>query len=847
MSDTNNSYELKDLDAESVSSAINDCLVLLTDDELETISSFFSSESNDIKPDFLKITKNDIEETLKMSRSWNNKAVKYDYNQAFYNDAKNTMSTGFQNLRSTIEKIQNAINAWNTILNENSEIDEELEEVTVYEEELEVDNKITVDNTIVGVTDTGSKISIPAGEYDYGEIKTVDGKTYMKIIINGVEYWVLFKDGSFVTYLASLINTNVYVGAAIVGLTMLGETISIPPGDYKIHDAKEIDGKTYIQIEVNGEKYWVLFDDGKIIPYVSSSDNPVVVVSQTIIGINEKGEKITIPSGTYEILGTKEINGKTYIRISINGSEYWVLYENGVIVPYKEGEYREPYKGDFSNEFITIYVDNKPIKLTSGSYTIITIYDIDGKNYAVILYDGKYYIVELDANGNIVDNSQAIIAKGVYSILNTDITISINGEIIEIKKGKYQIIAIKEVDGKRYGLILVEGKYYWVLIDENNNIIPNGDAEIVEKPKIIVSDLINIIINGETITINPGEYTILEIRTINGKKYALILINGKYYWVLLDDNNNIVPNGEGIEVSSITITIDNELVIIIDGKPVTITPGEYTILGIKIIDGHKYGLMLINGKYYWVLLDENDNIVPNGEAINLDNLTFEWNGQLTFIINGETIIINPGTYPILRIIYYPDGSYAYYVLIDGKYYWFHFDKNGNFQYAYVEIPENGVYTIDSELEIIDELGNVVGMTNQSTYHIYSILYDADGHVIAIKISPPGEPERWIYVRHNGKEEGTYVPIEEDSGKSGENVKYSHFKDHKVILGCLLGLATVIGGAIVYKKKKDSKEKIKEYELEDGEYPVFEEELDDDGSVSLRINNDSDDEYWMEVS
>lgn len=854
MSDTNNSYEIKDLDVKSVSTAINNCLVLLSDEELDSMSSFLSSESNDIKPDFLKITPSDIESTLAMGRIWQNskshKKPQVDFNQTFHKEAKLTMSNGFSSLRSVIEKINNSIITWNNILNENSEIDDELEDVDDQESSLPpVQNKINVLNDIVGVTDTGSKVTIPAGEYDYGEIKTIDGKSYMKIIINGVEYWVLFKDGTIVSYLASLIDTSIYVSASLVGLTLIGTVINIPPGDYKIHDAKEIDGKTYIQIEVNGETVWVLFEDGKIVPYADSSSNitPVVIVTSTIVGITDSGEQITIPSGTYDILGTKTINGKTYVKISINGVEYWVLYENGVIVSYKGNEEKNPYNGEFDDNLITIYVNNQPIKLIGGEYTIISIYDNNGQKYAVILYKGKYYIVLLDENGSIVDGSDAILAKGIYTILDTDITINVDGENVNIKAGKYQILAIKEINGKRYGLILIDGKYYWVNIDENNNIVPNSDADPVIKPAVIVTESITILVDGVSVTINPGSYVILNMKTIDGKRYLLLLINGVYYWVLVDENNNIVPNGEGFKANSIIIEIDNDLIIIVDGLPVTLTKGEYTILDVQIINGRKYGLILINGKYYWVPLDENDDIIPNGEAIPYEKITFDWDNELIFIIDGKTIIVKPGMYTILRIIHYDDGSYAYYVLIDGKYYWFHFDKDGNFKYAYIEMPGNGIYTIDNELEIIDELGHVVGMTDQTTYHIYSIIYDTDGNIIAIRISPPGEPERWIYVRSSGHEDGTYIPTEEDPNKSSDSVKYSHFKDHKLVLGCLLGLATVIGGAIVYKKKKNSKEKLGEYELEDGEYPVFEEDFDEDGSCSLRINNDSsDDEYWMEV-
>ena len=177
MSDTNNSYEIKDLDVKSVSTAINNCLVLLSDEELDSMSNFLSSESNDIKPDFLKVTAADIEDTLKIS--WfapANRSKKVDFNQRFYSEAKLTINNGFSNLRATIEKINNAIITWNNILDENAEINNELEEVSQPGGELPTENKIVVNEDIVGVTDTGSKVTIPAGEYDYGDIKTINGK-----------------------------------------------------------------------------------------------------------------------------------------------------------------------------------------------------------------------------------------------------------------------------------------------------------------------------------------------------------------------------------------------------------------------------------------------------------------------------------------------------------------------------------------------------------------------------------------------------------------------------------------------------------------------------------------------
>ena len=573
-----------------------------------------------------------------------------------------------------------------------------------------------------------------------------------------------------------------------------------------------------------------------------------------MIGVSPDGTPVNIPKGEYEILDTQVINGETYVKIEINGEYYWVKYENGLIFAYIDPTTEET-KPNTEEVTITelgndnyIFIAGALFALVAGSYQIVTYFEENGDKYAVILINGKYYKVAVDNDGNIIPGSTAEVVGGTYAVVDEEITIEVDGQTITIKKGRYQIIIIKEVDGKKYGLICIDGKYYWVLLDENNNIVPKEPAKIEHHTSIIVPEPTPIETGDEPVEIPPGEYEIIEIREIDGEKYGLICVDGEYYWIPLDDDNNIDTGEEAITVESTEVTISEGLTVIVEGESITVTAGEYTIIDIREIDGKKYGLILIDGEYYWVPIDNQGNIIPGGEAIHVNNSEYSLQETLTFVVNGETIIVNPGDYPIAKIMATPDGGHAYCLFVEGRYVWVYYDKDGNFLYSLVELEQEGIYSFTDHLQIIDNLGNVVGTTDQYTYHIYAIRYDEQGRIVAIRISPPGYPEKWIIVRKDGVDYGTYTPLDDTHNDPNKAVQYSYFKDHKKLLGCLLGLAAVLGAAIVYKKKKGSEEVEETYEIEDGEYTVFEENMDEDGNVeSVRISNDdSDDEYWMEV-
>lgn len=730
------SYDIKDLDAESVSLAIDKCLPLLSDEELSTLANYFdSTAANEIKPDFITGASKDIRivNRGKIITVFSGTTTSKMYSS----QSKKSVQSNFDALKDIIAKIKKYIDNWQVILEEPPK---EIEEVEDIEEEAGSNEEETMDDTAI-------------------QILAIDEDT--------------------------------------IGVDIDGNPVNIPKGEYEILDVQEVNGETFIKIVIDGKEYWIKYMDGAIVGYTLATAAP-----------------------------TDDSNSDD----SNNNNHDYSWNE-------------EP------NSDLFVYINGVAFVLAAGTYTVVAYYEMDGKKYAVVLIDGKYYQVEVDADGNIVSGSTADVLPGSYTVVDDDITIEVNGQTITIKKGRYKILATKEVDGETYGLVCIDGIYYWVLLDANGNIVPSSNADLTEPTTVVIVEPTPIQVGEEEVVIEPGEYEIIEIRIIDGKKYGLICIDGVYYWVPLDENGNIIPGGEAIPAETNNAEITENLTIIVDGNEVTITPGQYTIIDVQTINGKTYGLVLINGKYYWVPLDGEGNIVPGGTAISVTETNYTLKDTLTFVIDGETITVVPGEYQIVKIITTPDGGYAYCIFVNGKHVWVYFDKDGNFLYSMIDIEKEGMYNITEQLDILDENGNIIGKTDQYMYHIYAIRYDEFGNIVAIRISPPGYPEQWIIVRRDGQQNGTYTPLEEGNNNDpNKPVKYSTFKNKKVLLGCLIGLAAVLGAAIIYKKKKGSEEVEESFEVEDGEYPVFEESLDDDGNVdAVRISNDdSDDEYWMEV-
>ncbi len=588
-------------------------------------------------------------------------------------------------------------------------------------------------------------------------------------------------------------------------------------------------------------------------PPIPKDETEKYSVTEDFVGVDENGNELDLPKGEYEILGIEGIDGETYLKIKVRGKIFLAKYVEGRLVPF----HRTSIKSEEAviNDDIEEIAPNEVTEtVTVGSIaSFLTIFrDIAGSLVGVSLIDGKYYKVELDENGVPKGDKEPELINPSYTVVLEDTTITTDGSEIKINKGRYEVIAIKTLDGKKYGLILINGKYCWVEIDKDNKIIPNTEVEIKENSSIIVTDPVILTDNStnEDVEIKPGKYEIIDYhKKVDKSGEAIIEINDSEYAIVdVSENGLIEESGEIEPLTPTEVEIETGVEVIVSGKDVDINPGNYTVIAIQEINNEKYGLVLVDGEYCWVRLDENNMIVPNSTTIPVNNFNYTISNDISFILQGETITIPSGEYQVLKVMPLSDGGYAECILVNDKNVWIYFDHNGNITNTLVEIPKGGIYTINSQLEIIDELGKNVGTTTQYNYRIYAVRYDQYGNIVAIRISPPGYPEEWVIVRTNNMDLGTYTDLDYSNSNPNNTVQYSFFEKHKTILGCLIGLATVLGGAIIYKKKKGSKEKEESYTIDDGEYPVFEEELDNDGNVSaVRISNEEDgDDYWMEV-
>ena len=478
-------------------------------------------------------------------------------------------------------------------------------------------------------------------------------------------------------------------------------------------------------------------------------------------------------------------------------------------------------------------LDDAVADTSTTPYTIIAYVEDETGRYAIAIMNGQTYRLMVDENGNIIPGQDAELIEKRKLIVDIDTEVDYNGEKIKVKAGEYAILYITYINGVRYGLVCIDGKYYWVQLDDNNNIVPNGTAILAENLQSSINGIIYININGQSVAINLNSCEILATKELNGQTYGLILQNGKYYWVPLDENGNIINNSKALEA---TVIKNNDGIVIYD---------------IQNIDGKIYGLIFKNGKYYWVELDDKNNVIPGTEIPGIMNKPYDLKSTITFDVNGEIIELKPGEYQVLSVTELPDGTTVYCLLVNGKKVWIYVDGDGNIIKKYIEHENQGVYELDQTLNIVDANGNIIGEIKPGLYHIYAIKYDELGNIIAVRISPPGKEEQWIYVRNNdGNMIGEFTPLEKQEENEGnKNVKYSFFEKNKILLGGLLGLAAIVGAAVFYKKKKSTGEKSEEFSMNNGEYPIFEAEKDDnDKVVALRVSNEpnSDDDYWVEV-
>ena len=125
-----------------------------------------------------------------------------------------------------------------------------------------------------------------------------------------------------------------------------------------------------------------------------------------------------------------------------------------------------------------------------------------------------------------------------------------------------------------------------------------------------------------------------------------------------------------------------------------------------------------------------------------------------------------------------------------------------------------------DLKIYDANGNEIGVLEEGKYDIYEIEYDEDGNIVRIRISPDGEPEKWIKIDDSLLENTTVIKFEQ--------IGVYHYDDIDQVM-----IYDANGNVIGTLKK--------------GDYSVYEVKYDENGNiVAVRISAEGESEKWIYI-
>ena len=193
--------------------------------------------------------------------------------------------------------------------------------------------------------------------------------------------------------------------------------------------------------------------------------------------------------------------------------------------------------------------------------------------------------------------------------------------------------------------------------------------------------------------------------------------------------------------------------------------------------------------------------------------------------------------------------------------WIYLDNNTNG--FYMGLGQKGTYTTNGqEVKIFDNKGNVIGVLKDGNHSVYEVKYDANGNPIAVRISPNGKEEQWIYTTdENGNIIGEFKSIEQmmqlDDGKAIVTTTTKRKSNALKYLGILGALSVALGTTLVVKKKLNknneeysddeySDEEYTEEPLEPGDYNIYEFKKDENDNITdARISEDNaKEDLWV---
>ena len=507
---------------------------------------------------------------------------------------------------------------------------------------------------------------------------------------------------------------------------------------------------------------------------------------------------------------------------------------------------------------------NGEITTVDGNKVIDTIRDELGNVVAVAVQAGDKIIWYQVVNGSVI--GATTITGGTYK-LEDSITINTTNGPITISAGEYKIDSVVHDANVNISTIeVICGEYKLILHLDSDGIISKVEyIKLENNGTYKIEDPITINTTNGPVTISAGEYAINNvIYNINGNISTIEVICGEYKLILHLDSDGKISKVDYIKIENNgTYKLEDSITINTTGGPITIGAGEYAIN--KVIydtNGNISTIELICGEYKLILHLDSNGKISKVDYIKIESMgTYKLENPVTINTTGGPITISAGDYQIDAIIYDANGNVSAIRVICGDYKLvLHFDSNGNINNIDYIKTETGVFVVNNvDYDIYDIYGNNLGKFENGKYYIYEVMYDKDGKVIAIRVSPDGEYEKWLYFNENTKESDySFFNTNQSNGKTSVSL----FEKNKGLLGLMGVLFIAVGATIVMKKKKKQQEveddneyeyqdnavQWEENELSTGNYPIYDVKSDDEGNVvEARINPpEEDDEYWVEV-
>ena len=383
---------------------------------------------------------------------------------------------------------------------------------------------------------------------------------------------------------------------------------------------------------------------------------------------------------------------------------------------------------------------------------------------------------------------------------------------------------------------------YIILDKDVSDDISNVDVIDHGKDQYTIGNtMIGIDSNGNKVTINPGNYDIVDTKKdSNGNITDIcIMVNGEKIWISLKFENNNFKEESSIENKQYTIK-DTITIIDKDGNKITINPDNYDIVDMKKdSNGNITDICInVNGTNVWLSIT-NGKIVGN----NLNIVNNQYNLENTLIITdlkGNKIIVKPGSYEIVDVKKDANGNIiAIRIAVDENYVWLVIN-NGQITSTMLQTSYDGMYVFnDVLLNIYDNNGNIIGTVTNGRYNVYEVIVDNNGKITWIRISKDGEPKYWINVYFQETDWGIFVTYE--SEVKHDNGVLKLFDKNKGSLIGVLGILIVGLGAIMYAKKSK-----KNKNVDNGTFAVYEVVENEEGKINeVRVSpDDYEDECWI---